>query len=204
MTLADRKDLGSRLVDPVVDVADRAGLTPNQVSLVAFLLAIVAAAVFAVGPTAATPVAALLVVVSGGLDVADGELARRRGGGTDRGDFLDHVLDRYSDLVLLVGVAAGTGAWLLGTVALTGVFLTSYMGTQAQAVGAGRDYGGLLGRADRIGLLVLGGLLQPLDATVHFGVGIGVTPLVAVLGIYAVLGNLTAMQRFRATWRELG
>lgn len=197
MTLAGYKDLGSRLVEPVVAGADRAGLTPDQVSAIAFGVAVLAAGVFAVGEPLLAPLAAVLVVVSGGLDVADGELARHRGGGTERGDFLDHALDRYSDLVLLVGVAAGTGEWLVATIALTGVLLTSYMGTQAQAVGAGRDYGGVLGRADRIGLLVLGGLLQPVVAVR------GVTPLVAVLAVYAVFGNLTALQRFWATWRDL-
>ena len=39
--------------------------------------------------------------------------------------------------------------WQIGVFALTGVLMSSYLGTQAQAVGVGRYYGGILGRADR-------------------------------------------------------
>ncbi len=40
-------------------------------------------------------------------------------------------------------------SWQIGVFALTGVLMASYLGTQAQAVGVGRYYGGLLGRSDR-------------------------------------------------------
>ncbi|MDY6779108.1 MAG: CDP-alcohol phosphatidyltransferase family protein, partial [Halobacteria archaeon] len=150
MTLADFKPLAKRSLSSVVDAFDRLGLTPNQVSLVSFVFALAGSALFYFASdfgAYAYVGASILVAVSGILDVVDGELARKIGGGegTRKGDFLDHTLDRYSDMSIIIGVAGGVGEWVVGVFALTGTFLTSYMGTQAQAVGAGRDYGGVLG-----------------------------------------------------------
>jgi archaetidylinositol phosphate synthase len=97
----------------------------------------------------------------------------------------------------------------LGLVALLGVFMTSYMGTQAQALGVKRDYGGVLGRADRLVLLISVPLLQYILIT------IGVVPEIPIPWLFpinliemmliwfAVAGNLTAIQRAMKAWRAL-
>jgi CDP-diacylglycerol--glycerol-3-phosphate 3-phosphatidyltransferase/archaetidylinositol phosphate synthase len=46
-------------------------------------------------------------------------------------------------------------AWWIGVAAVVGTLLTSYLGVQAQAVGVGRYYGGILGRADRLVIIML-------------------------------------------------
>jgi archaetidylinositol phosphate synthase len=198
MTLADLDDRAEDAFEPVVAAFESTGATPNQVSVLSFLVAVAAAAGFYAATTASYVGGAFLVALSGLLDGVDGQLARRTGTATESGDMLDHTLDRYSDLVLVGGIAAGTGAWTFGFFALTGVFLTSYMGTQAQAVGAGRDYGGLLGRADRMALIILGAFVQPFVPLVE-----GRTALEWLLVVFAVVGNVTAVQRFRASWKEL-
>ncbi|MFW5930093.1 MAG: CDP-alcohol phosphatidyltransferase family protein, partial [Halobacteriota archaeon] len=198
MTLADLKDHGGSLVSPVVSVAARLGLTPNQVSLLSFAVAVAAAAAFYVATTTSTLLGLALLLFSGLLDVVDGELARSLDVASRRGDMLDHTLDRYSDLVVLLGIAGGVDAWLLGAFALSGVLLTSYMGTQAQAVGAGRDYGGLMGRADRFAIVLVAGVLEALALDVS-----GYTAFEGALVLFAVVGNLTALQRFHGAWREL-
>jgi archaetidylinositol phosphate synthase len=95
------------------------------------------------------------------------------------------------------------------------VLLTSYMGTQSQAVGAGRLYAGLLGRADRVVLLTLAPLAQivfmvllPGSPTVPQGYLsiVGVVSLSAfemVMLWFAVVGNITAVQRAVQIWRNL-
>ena len=100
------------------------------------------------------PLSAVAVLVSGFLDAIDGKVARLTGKASKQGDVLDHILDRYSDVVMIGAVAVS--AWCnpyIGIMAIIGVLLTSYMGTQSQAIGAGRLYAGLLGRADRVVLL---------------------------------------------------
>ena len=75
----------------------------------------------------------------------------------------------------------------------------SSVGTQAQAVGVGRFYGGILGRADRLLLLILFGILAAFVPSGFLGYGF----LAWLLLIFGVLGHVTAWQRFRHTWNEL-
>ncbi|MCI4320749.1 MAG: CDP-alcohol phosphatidyltransferase family protein [Thermoplasmata archaeon] len=135
------------------------GWSPTTLSGVAIGLA-VAAGVVAVLVRWTTPLlflpVGLLVFFAGVFDVLDGAVARKTGRTSVRGDFLDHVLDRYADVAIVVGLGFSSFAYpTLALLALASLLLTSYMGTQAQALGQGRLYAGLLTRADR--LLILAG-----------------------------------------------
>ena len=193
MTLDQYRSTADRILNPLVDLAARAGLTPNAVSLIAFVLAAVAGIAYwlAGGDAWWYLVGAVLVGLNGALDLLDGALARRLGTASAAGDFLDHVLDRYADIVLVIGLALGVDRPVLGLFAVSGVFMTSYLGTQAQAVGLDRVYGGLLGRADR---LVLIGLVTLVAGVVDLSVA-GVTLVGALLAVFAVVGHVTALQR---------
>ena len=193
MTLDQYRSTADRLLNPFVGLAARAGLTPNGVSAIAFVLAAVAAVAYwlAGGDSWWYLIGAVLVGLNGALDLLDGALARRLGTASSAGDFLDHVLDRYADIVLVIGLALGVDRPVLGLVAVSGVFMTSYLGTQAQAVGLDRVYGGLLGRADR---LVLIGLVTLVSGVVDLSVA-GVTLVGALLAVLAVVGHVTALQR---------
>lgn len=193
MTLDQYRSTADRLLNPFVGLAARAGLTPNGVSAIAFVLAAVAAVAYwlAGGDSWWYLIGAVLVGLNGALDLLDGALARRLGTASPAGDFLDHVLDRYADIVLVIGLALGVDRPVLGLVAVSGVFMTSYLGTQAQAVGLDRVYGGLLGRADR---LVLIGLVTLVSGVVDLSVA-GVTLVGALLAVLAVVGHVTALQR---------
>jgi archaetidylinositol phosphate synthase len=182
-------------------------VNPNTVSWVAFLAAAGAGVAFFLGGGSFLAIALLLILVNSYLDALDGKIAKLAGKASARGDFLDHVLDRYSDVLMLGGVAFNAMYCRLsvGTLALLGVLLTSYMGTQAQAVGQGRAYGGILGRADRLVLLFLGGLIQLIvvpSGGVTFGMGaLTFGPLEWFMVLFAVLGNATAVQRAVKVWR---
>ena len=140
------------------------------------------------------------VMLNAFFDAMDGAIAREAGTASMRGDYLDHVLDRYADIFIICGIFAGPLASAPeGILALTGVLMSSYMGTQAQAVGVGRFYGGVLGRADRLLLLIIFGILAGLFPAGIFGYGF----LSILLVIFGVLGHVTAWQRFRHTWDEL-
>ena len=207
MVLDRYRRLADRFLVPVATRLIR--VNPNSVSWVAFLAAAGAGVCFFFGGRGFLGLGLLLVLVNSYLDALDGKVAKQAGKASVRGDFLDHVLDRYADVLMLGGVAFNALYCHLstGTLALVGVLLTSYMGTQAQAVGQGRAYGGVLGRADRLVLLFLGGLLQWIVApsggvlwgagTVLFG------PIEWFMLLFAVLGNLTAVQRAVIVWRGI-
>ncbi|MFB6201875.1 MAG: CDP-alcohol phosphatidyltransferase family protein [Halorhabdus sp.] len=201
MTLDRLRPLSDRLLEPFVSVGVRIGLTPNLVSVGALVVAGAAAAAFALGGSnpAWYLAGAGLVFVNGWLDLLDGAIARELDTESAAGDLLDHVFDRYADLLLLVGLAVGVDRFDLGVAAITGVLMTSYLGTQAQAVGLERVYGGLLGRADRLALTGFAALL----ATVLTGVYFGLSVIGWLLVVFAVVGHATALQRFYHAMHDL-
>ena len=202
MTLDGLRPLADRVIRPFISGSKRAGLTPDAVSLLALLAAIAAAGSFYLaGETRfAYLLGALLVFCNGMLDLLDGALARELDTSSSAGDLLDHVLDRYADIAVVAGLAAGIEAFALGFAAVTGVLMTSYLGTQAEAVGLDRVYGGLLGRADR---LVLVGLVATVAAFGDWTLQ-GLSLVGWLLVVFAVVGHLTALQRFYYARRDLG
>ncbi|MFB6142515.1 MAG: CDP-alcohol phosphatidyltransferase family protein [Halorientalis sp.] len=201
MTLDRFRPLADRALAPFVTLAARLGLTPNAVSVVAAVLAAGAGVAFHLAARSVVwyAVGALLVFCNGWLDLVDGALARRLAVESEAGDLLDHALDRYADIFIIVGLASGIGRFGLGLAAVTGVLMTSYLGTQSEAVGLERVYGGLLGRADR---LALTGLASVATAAYPQPVG-GLTVVGWLLVVFAVVGHLTAVQRFVGAFRAL-
>jgi archaetidylinositol phosphate synthase len=192
--------------------------SPARLSWLAFgfcaAAAFLAALVRWTTPWLFLPVSALILL--GGLfDVIDGEVARRTGRTSVRGDLLDHVLDRYSDVVVVVGIAiSGYANPILALLALVSLLLTSYMGTQAQALGQGRLYGGLLSRADRMVVLALAAFLEfdwslpwpwaTSEPWSRFHVGGLVFTVIDVAFVYFVIaGQWTAYARARRVYRAL-
>lgn len=186
-------------------------VNPNYISWLALILALVAgivmyrsfSLVWLLIPGAA------LVLISGYFDALDGKVAKLAGKASRRGDYLDHVFDRYADVLMIGGVAVS--GWCnpyLGMVALVGVLLTSYMGTQAQAVGAPRLYAGLLGRADRVVLMTLFPIIQYIMTTfTEYGLltvgSITLSWMELMILYFAIMGNATAIQRAVVTWNAM-
>ena len=75
------------------------------------------------------------------------------------------------------------------------------MGTQSQAIGHERDYSGLLGRADRLALLMIFPIIQHIMLYYSFKLPWETTVLEWILIYFAVMGNITAIQRFNSTLR---
>jgi archaetidylinositol phosphate synthase len=191
---------------------------PDRISWLALGLAaaagVLAALVRWTTPLLFLPVA-VLVFGSGVFDVVDGAVARATGRTSVRGDFLDHVLDRYADVVIVLGVAVSAYANpYLALLALVSLLLASYMGTQAQAVGQGRLYRGLLTRADRLVVLALAALLEfdwslpwpwaPAEPWSRFHLaGVGFTVLDVALLYFVIAGQWTAVTRAARVYRAL-
>lgn len=200
MTLDRLRPLATRALRPMVRIADAIGLTPNSVSVIALAVAAAGAVAFATATPEAYVAGAVLVALNGWLDLLDGALAREQGTSSRAGDLLDHVVDRYADILLVAGLAAGVDRYLLGFAAVTGVLMTSYLGTQTQAIGLDRSYGGLVGRADRLALI---GVVAVAVAVVPGPLYRGLTLVGLLLAFFAVIGHVTALQRFWGAWSDL-
>lgn len=143
---------------------------------------------------------AALVWCNGVLDVLDGKIAKITDNCTPKGDYLDHAIDRFSDVAFLGGLAFSPWVRLeIGIAAIVFTLLTSYLGTQAQAVGIGRNYGGLLGRADRMALLFFVPFVQWLLTSQGWALPWekwSPNLLENMMIYFAIMGFITTVQRF--------
>ncbi len=164
------------------------GLSPNQVSILGIVLAVLSAITYwQWKPNSFLLILApLLMLASGLLDALDGALARLYGKATKFGGFFDSLLDRYADAVIICGIILGgltEVTW--GLAALMGSLLVSYARARAEAAGVKMESVGLAERAERLVLLALASFLSFvwLDA-LSWGVL-----------VLAILTNLTVIQR---------
>lgn len=179
-----------RAVKPLGDGLRRTGLTPDHLTVVGLVVGVGAA--FAIG-SGRLLLGLVLVILAALPDLLDGALAKASGASSQRGAFFDSTVDRITDAVLLGGIA-----WYLASeesahmallpFALMAVSsLISYQRAKAESLGLDAR-GGLMERAERIVLICLGLLIEPL--------------LVPILWVMLVLTSITAVQRFIKVWRQ--
>jgi len=205
-------DLFLKSVIPVIRELTLARVNPNWLTVIAFLVTVAAAAVVLLDHLVA---AAVLVIVGGILDFADGKVAALTGRVTSFGGVLDSTLDRYSDAALFVALVvhfAARGHYLVALAAIAALFgatMTSYLA--ALGLAHGHDLRvGILRRQDRVALIAAGLLFtfahEPLAAwTSRLAPAVGlapepvpVMPLALAVVLLALLGNVTAVQRLAA------
>ena len=135
----------------------------------------------------------LAVILSGLFDLFDGVVARKLGKTSALGSFLDSVLDRYSDLLLLLAILihylkeGEHGFVLLTAFVSMGTALIPYVRAKAEALQVPCTVG-LMERAERIILLAVGALFQC---------------MAPVLWVLAILTHLTVLQRIYYVWKKL-
>lgn len=158
--------LNRRVSVPIAALLIRTPLTPNEVSVIAGLVAAAAAALLAIGRNIE---AGVLIQTSSVVDGVDGDLARAKGMATRFGGAFDAVLDRYADAAIVAGMAWYAHeheGWpqpaLAGLVAIVGFLLVSYSRARLEAEG-GRDVAsdliGVAGRDVRLLVLAAGAAL---------------------------------------------
>src|SRR6266571_2031310 len=181
---------GKWILDSLVAWLSNLHINPNVLTLIGMVINIFATVLFAKGIFAW---ASLVIMFAGVFDIVDGEVARRTNRETNFGAFFDSVIDRYSDLLLLLGLIIWyakinrifyvglTGLVLIGSV------LTSYTRARAESLIPACKVG-FLERPERIVLMIIGSLWDR---------------MAAVLWVMAILSNWTVSQRIWYTWREL-
>ncbi|WP_292373894.1 MULTISPECIES: CDP-alcohol phosphatidyltransferase family protein [unclassified Methanosarcina] len=202
MTFNTLRPFASKVIEPLADFFIRYEVSPNAVSIISLICAFFAGVSFYYSPASREFIllAGILVILNSIFDALDGVIARKSNKATPRGDFLDHVIDRYSDVFIICSIFfAGYASWQVGVAAIVGVLLTSYLGTQAQALNLGRYYGGIMGRADRLVVIILAAF-----GNFAFPVLIaGFSILGWAVILIAVTSHVTAVQRIYYIWKEL-
>ena len=124
------RHINRKLSEPMVRLLAKTKVTPNQITWASFGIAILSFISFVFGQNIA---AGLLVQLSSIVDCVDGSLARRKNMTSEFGGFLDSVLDRYADILIVLGLTLWSlshetyaGIWLAGFLAITGTICISY------------------------------------------------------------------------------
>lgn len=177
------------LLDPAGAFLNKLGLTPNMMTLIGLAGQLGAAVLLAFGEFRW---GGLVVLIMAPIDALDGTMARLSGKTSRFGGFLDSVVDRYSELVLLGGLMVfyiQQGQWLpvvLVYVAAAGSIMVSYTKARGESLGFKVNVG-LLTRVERYIVIIPCLLLN--------------IPLVALL-ILAIFTNFTALQRILAVRKQ--
>ena len=181
-----------RIIDAIVRALVRSRMNPNVLTFIGLLINIGCAALFGYGRFFA---AGLLMIFANLFDMLDGQVARLRGRVTQFGAFFDSALDRYSDIIVYVGImifyARDTVAHSTLLVALTGLALVgsvmvSYSRARAENLIPACKVG-FAERPERVVLLIIGALFDR---------------MAPVLCVIAVISNLTVIHRMMYTFQQ--
>ena len=190
MTYTRAIGLGAnKIIRLIVQALALSKINPNVLTFLGLVINAVAAVFLAMGSFRK---AGLIIIFAGLFDMVDGRVARFTNQVTRFGAFFDSVLDRYSDLALLVGLLVYYGTInrpfyvVLTAIVMTASVMISYARSRAENIIPTCKVG-FLERPERVVLLIIGALFDR---------------MAPVLWIIAILGNITVIHRMIFTYQE--
>jgi len=162
---------------------------PNVLTFIGLLINVGAAVLLAFGSFGW---AGVVIIGAGIFDMVDGRVARETNRVTRFGGFFDSVLDRYSDLALLMGLLVYYASInrnfyvVLTAIVMTASVMISYTRSRSENSIPSCKVG-FMERPERIVLIIIGCLFDR---------------IAPVLWVIAVLGNLTVIHRMVYTYQE--
>jgi CDP-diacylglycerol--glycerol-3-phosphate 3-phosphatidyltransferase len=172
---------------PLADSLASRGVHPDVLTYGAVGCALVGGATLALSPSAPALLLTIpaLVVARLALNALDGMVAQRSSVARPWGKVLNEFCDRLADLAFLGSLALLPGSSLtLVMAALCSTLLVSFLGVLAEAAGAGRQFGGIMGKADRMACLGLAATLSFVTGTY---VPLQALPVILVAGALVTL-----------------
>ncbi len=178
-------------MQPIGSRLGKSGVRPNTVTTFSLLVSLLAAAAYVLK----SPVlGAVGLAAASFVDMLDGAVARAIGSTSRFGAVYDHVLDRYAEFAVLLGIGlGGLVDWPWVVFGLFGMVMASYTRAKAESVGGLSSCTvGVAERQEKIILLLTGSLLQPF-------VGVALTVAVLAAGL---LSHVTVVQRLWYTFKH--
>ncbi|GAB4306143.1 MAG: archaetidylinositol phosphate synthase [Methanobacteriaceae archaeon] len=175
-------------LDPI---AQKIPLNPNIITIIGLIISLIAAYMFAIQDLVW---GAILIILSGFMDVIDGAVARNNYSPTPFGGILDSTTDRFADAFIIIGlIYGGYSNWIIGILALHASLTVSYVRARAEVEGIKCDVG-IAERAERIFIILAGVILTLVLKT-------NVIEIAVI--IVMVLGYFTVIQRVYHSWVQL-
>jgi CDP-diacylglycerol--glycerol-3-phosphate 3-phosphatidyltransferase len=176
------------LLNPVVAITTKLKIHPNTFTVWGLIITSLSSYFFIVSEVT---LGGFLVLIGGICDILDGKLARNSGKVSRFGALFDSSIDRYSEVIMFFGVATYfvRMEYYLSSVAvfmaLGGSIMVSYIRARAEGLGFECKVG-LMQRPERVVFI---------GAAALFGTAFNAYVLRVVIGIVAILANLTAIHR---------
>jgi len=200
------------VVDPLVDVMGKLGLTPNSITAAGFAGNLFAMCLFIAAAQSADRDERFfhligwgggVILFAGLFDMMDGRLARRCQMSSTFGALWDSVLDRYSELVTLFGICLVflgiDRSWFpMGVAtfaAMVGSVMVSYVRARAEGLGIECKVG-LMQRPERVVVTAVAALVTAFTQDLSW--------LAVGMVLIAVLANATAFWRIAHCYKVLG
>jgi CDP-diacylglycerol--glycerol-3-phosphate 3-phosphatidyltransferase len=216
------------IIDPLVKLLVKIGVTPNFITTTGLVINIIAAIVFIIGgeygrrgDLSYIGWGCGLILFAGLFDMLDGQVARVGNKASRYGALYDSVLDRYSELVMFLGICYYLVAQhylissLVAFIALIGSMMVSYVRSRAEGLGI-ECKKGLMQRPERIVTISVSGIICGIVSSCGGGNQKLVLPwldnidVVETISIFiypvalvAVMANLTAIKRLTYCKRQL-
>jgi phosphatidylglycerophosphate synthase len=137
----------------------KVGLTPNILTGISFICAIISGIYFWRGQMW---MGVIWMLANAITDMLDGSTARAGDMGTVFGGILDHVSDRYGEFFILAGITLSQRVhpgW--GLFALFGMLIASYTRAAAESMGKIENCAvGIMGRLEKFVLIMVGAIFE--------------------------------------------
>jgi CDP-diacylglycerol---glycerol-3-phosphate 3-phosphatidyltransferase len=207
-----------RVLEPMINFLAKVGITPNMITVFGLLLNVLAAVLLIYGAEKTDRLdhtivgwAGLVILIGGLMDMIDGRLARVHKMDSPYGAMFDSVMDRYSEMIMFLGICYYLVAQnyfyssLFGFLAMVGSIMVSYTRARAEGLGLKMSDVGLMQRPERIITIGVSSILCgvfsywrpswfPFEAIVLF-----TAPLFAM----TILANYTAVDRLNFSKKQL-
>ena len=207
-----------KILNPLIVLMHKIGVTPNMITSIGFILNIVAAAIFIIGGEQADRTdmfyvgwGGFTILIAGLFDMMDGRLARVANLSSSFGAFYDSVMDRYSELVMFLGICFYLISQdyflssLFAFVALIGSIMVSYIRARAEGIGVDCSIG-MMQRPARVVIIgasaMFCGIIHYFTGHFVFEVDNPIFTYFETISIFtlpvafvAIMANYTAFQR---------
>lgn len=215
------------IINPVIQLFIKVGITPNMITFFGFVLNLAAAIILICGAEYGdrsnhnyVSLAGFIILFAGLMDMLDGRLARLSNMANKYGALYDSVIDRFSEMYMFLGICYYLVSHdyflssIFAFIAMIGSIMVSY--TRARAEGLGVDCSvGIMQRPERILIVGISAILCGITSNIigyDFKIDVSwlpfplfetITVFTFPLFILAIGANMTAFRRLNYAKSQL-
>ena len=165
------------------------GLSPNFWTVVGLIIALSAAVVYGMGFEFGLIIGGVLLLISGFFDMVDGQVARVTGKTSKKGEYLDSMFDKISEVAIFLGILVGGYAEpYVVLLAITLSLLVSYARAKSDLINIKLQGIGIGERAERLLVIAIIGIIGFMDYAVN---------------IVIIIAGITLIQRMIFTTKNI-